>query len=241
MTSDITVLDGAIRKLGRLTKIDAADEAALRALPLRTSKAPAGHDLVHEGESTAEVCLLVEGFACRQKRARDGGRQIVSFHLPGDILGLERLLFDRADDELQTITPARLAWIPIAELRRVALERPAINDAFWRDTLVDSAVFREWCLNIGQRDAKARIAHLLCEFAARYEAAGLGTADRFDLPMSQELIADATGLTSVHVNRMLRELDREGVMIRNQREVRITDRERMCEIADFHPQYLHAA
>ena len=240
MSVPLHILDPAIRKLNRLTPLDRGDVAAFQALPVRTASAPPYQDLVQEGDVATECCILLEGYACRHKRARDHGRQIVSFHLPGDLLDLQRLLFAQADHDLQTITAAKLAWVPVEDLRRVARERPAIAEALWRDTLVDASIFREWLLNVGQRDAKARIAHLLCEFAARSEAAGLGSAERFELPMSQELIADATGLTSVHVNRMLRDLDREGVIVRNQREVRITDIARMHQIADFHPLYLHA-
>ena len=120
-------------------------------------------------------------------------------------------------------------------------ERPAINEALWRDSLIDASIFREWVLNVGRRDAKARIAHMLCEFASRRQAAGLGSPERFELPMTQEQIGDATGLTPVHVNRMLHALAADGVIVRDQREVEITDWPKMRRIADFDPAYLHAA
>jgi CRP-like cAMP-binding protein len=165
----------------------------------------------------------------------------VSFHIPGDILDLQHLLLSRADHNVQAITEITFATVSAAELKRLAQERPAVSEALWRDTLVDASVFREWVLNVGRRDAKARIAHMLCEFAARRDAAGLGSPERFELPMTQEQIADATGLTSVHVNRMLHELARDGVVVRDKREVEITDWTRMCRIADFDSAYLHAA
>jgi hypothetical protein len=113
------------------------------------------------------------------------------------------------------------------------------DDGRYVSALVDASVFREWVLNIGQRDAKSRVAHMLCEFAIRREAAGLGSPERFDLPMSQEQVGDATGLTSVHVNRMRRALGEDGVIDRNKRDVRITDWKRLRDIAGFDPMYLH--
>lgn len=235
------VFERAVRKLSRMSSLKEADITAIRALPFRISVAQPGYDIARDRNAAPECCFLLDGFACRHKHARDGGRQILSFHVPGDILDLPGLLFEQTDYDVETITAAELAWVPTDKLRRLAKSRPALNEALWRDTLVDAAIYREWLVNVGQRDAKTRIAHLLCEFAARCEAAGLGRADRFDLPMNQEQIADATGLTSVHVNRMLRELDRDGVILRTQRAVHITDLERMYRIGDFDPDYLHGA
>jgi CRP-like cAMP-binding protein len=239
--NDNDVLARAIRKLGSLTPLDQADREAIRSLPFTVQAAPAHQYLVREGGAATDCCVLLDGYACRHKMADDGGRQIVSFHMPGDILDLQHLLLSHADHNVQTITTATVAWIPAAALRRVAQERPAISEALWRDTLIDASVFREWVLNVGRRDAKSRIAHMLCEFAARRERAGLGSPERLELPISQEQIADATGLTSVHVNRMLHALAGDGVIVRNQREVRITDWARLCQIATFDAAYLHEA
>ena len=230
-----------IRKLDRLARLDQADRDAIRALPFKIKSAPSNHYLVREGDVAAECCILLKGYACRHKTTSSGGRQIVSFHMAGDILDLQHLLLTRADHNVQTITEVTVAWVPAADIRQLVQQRPTVAEALWRDTLIDASVFREWVLNVGRRDAKARIAHMLCEFAARREAAGLGSPERFELPMTQEQIGDATGMTSVHVNRMLHELGHEGVIVRNQREVQITDWARMRRIADFDPAYLHAA
>jgi CRP-like cAMP-binding protein len=230
-----------IRKLDRLARLEPADRAALRALPFRTQNVPAHRYLVREGDEAIECCVLLRGYACRHKATSTGARQIVSFHMPGDILDLQHLLLTRADHNLQTITEATVAWISAAQLKRIAQERPRVSEALWRDTLIDASIFREWVLNVGRRDAKARIAHMLCEFAARRQAAGLGSPERFELPMTQEQIGDATGLTGVHVNRMLHELARDGVLQRQGREVHITDWRQLCQVADFRDAYLHAA
>ena len=240
-TNDNDPLHQVIRKLDRLVRLEEADRDAIRSLPFSIGRVPANHFLVKDGDEAKDCSILLDGYACRHKTTSSGGRQIVSFHLPGDILDLQHLLLARADHNLQTITEARIATVPAAEIKRLLQERPALNEAFWRDTLIDASIFREWVLNVGRRDAKARIAHMLCEFAARREAAGLGSPERFELPMTQEQIGDATGMTPVHVNRMLHELGRDGVIVRNKREVEITDWEGMREIADFDPAYLHAA
>ena len=109
----------------------------------------------------------------------------------------------------------------------------------WYDTLVDGAIFREWIANVGRRDARTRIAHLLCEFSLRLEAAGLGNHLEWDLPMTQEQLADCTGLTPVHVNRMLKELDKKGLISRTRRSVTVNDWKALAEAGDFESAYLH--
>ena len=239
--NDNEALAGLIRKLERLTNLDKEDRRALMALPHMRENVPAGTLLVGEGRDTSQCCLLVEGFACRHKTTADGDRQIVSFHMRGDILDIQHLLLPRADHNVETITDALIAWVPSEELRRLARERPNIGEGLWRDTLIDASIFREWVLNVGRRGAKARIAHMLCEFVARAQAVGLGSPDHFWLPMTQEQIADATGLTTVHVNRMLRALREDGAIARDKREVQILDWDRMKADADFDALYLHAA
>jgi CRP-like cAMP-binding protein len=230
-----------ISKLERLGSLDQGDRDAIRALPFSMASAKAHEYLVREGDVPRQCCVLLTGFACRHKAASNGGRQIVSFHMAGDILDVQHLMLPRADHNVQTITTATYATVPSATLRQLTRDRPAVGEALWRDSLIDASIFREWVLNVGRRDAKMRVAHMLCEFATRREAAGLGSPEQFELPMTQEQIADATGLTPVHVNRMLAQLDREGVIRRDQRSVEISDWNRMRRIADFDPAYLHAA
>jgi len=240
-SSGIDPLAGLIRKLTSLNALGDEEIAGIRSLPLRAQRFKAGATIVSNGQLISECCLLVEGYACRHKLASDGGRQIVSFHVAGDILDIQHLLFEKADHNVQVIADAQVLFFPMRDFRRLIQERPEIGKALWRDCLVDASIFREWVLNVGRRDAKMRIAHMLCEFAFRHEAAGLGSPDRFTLPMTQEDIGDATGLTSVHVNRMLRALTEEGVIARTGREIRIADWERMKQVADFEPDYLHLA
>jgi CRP-like cAMP-binding protein len=221
--------------------LDAQDLTRLSQLPIRMERVPRSRLLIREGEQPDNCCLLVSGFACRYKEAATGLRQIVSFHLRGDLLDIQHLLLARADHSVEAITDAEIAWIPKADLLALAWERPGIGKAMWRDCLIDASIFREWVLNVGRRDGKTRIAHMLCEFVARCEAAGLGSAEGFVLPMTQEQIADAVGLTPVHVNRCLRVLDGDRVVVRNGAQFRVIDWARLCAIGDFDPAYLHNA
>ncbi len=241
LANDNDVFGALIGKLTRLGKLQNDDISAIRSLPVSVADAQPNQFLVREGESTGDCYLILSGYVCRHKLASNGGRQIVSFHMAGDIVDLQHLLFAKADHSIQTITAVQYARFSAKALRQMAQERPLVAEALWRDTLIDASIFREWVLNVGRRDAKARVAHMLCEFAVRREAAGLGSPERFDLPMSQEQIGDATGLTSVHVNRMLRSLAEDGVIDRDNRNVHIVEWDQMRRIADFDPMYLHAA
>jgi CRP-like cAMP-binding protein len=240
-TDDSDAFARVIRKLDRLADLREDDRDAIRCLAFRIETVPANHLLVGEGDDARDCCILLNGYACRHKRTSRGGRQIVSFHLPGDILDLQHLLLARADHNIQAVTEASVAWVSAADIKGLASAHPAVGEALWRDTLIDASIFREWVLNVGRRDAKARITHMLCEFVARREAAGLGMPERFELPFSNEQIGDATGLAAVHVSRILHDLGQDGVIVRDRREVEIRDWARMREIADFDPRYLHAA
>jgi CRP-like cAMP-binding protein len=228
-------------KLERLHTLDEKDREKLAALPMRLERAPRLHRLVREGDRPDHCCLLVEGFASRYKDLRSGARQIVSFHLRGDLLDIQHLLLSEADHSVETITPALVGWIPMQELLRLVWERPAIGKALWRDCLIDASIFREWVLNVGQRDAKSRIAHMLCEFVVRCEASGLGSPESIVVPITQGHIAEATGLTPVHVNRMLQALRSEGALERGTKNARVADMKLLRSIAGFDPAYLHAA
>jgi CRP-like cAMP-binding protein len=109
----------------------------------------------------------------------------------------------------------------------------------WIDTLIDASIFREWVVNVGRRNSRARVAHLLCEFSLRMEAAGLASNHHYELPMTQEQLADAVGLTSVHVNRVLKQLGEEGLISRDRRSIVIEDWKRLRETGDFNERYLH--
>jgi CRP-like cAMP-binding protein len=232
-------LEPMIRKLGHWVQLDNEDRAALRALPYRLKTVEAGQYVVRHGDKPANACLLLSGFAYRHKIVANGARQILSIHLSGDLVDLQNSFLGLADHNVQSLTMAEVALIPREAIKAIAGERPAVGAAMWHDTLVDASVFREWIANVGRRDARMRVAHLLCEFATRFEAAGIYRQANFDLPMSQEQLADCTGLTSVHVNRTLKGLEGEGLISRTHRSVTIDDWKALAKAADFQSDYLH--
>ncbi|WP_423604421.1 Crp/Fnr family transcriptional regulator [Sphingomonas sp. MS122] len=228
-----------VRKLeSRVTLYD-EDRAAILALPFRLQTTERETYLVREGEQPERACMLLSGFAFRQKVTSQGMRQIISLHIPGDFVDLQGVLLNLADHNVQALTRCEFAIVARNDIRALACTRPMVGLAMWTDTLIDASIFREWVVNVGRRDAMTRIAHLLCELARRMEAAGLADRLRYEMPMSQEQLADATGLTPVHVNRMLRDLDRSGLIVRNHRTIVIRDWEGLSELADFNENYLH--
>lgn len=232
------------RVLARLESrgpLDQEDREAVRALPLTYRTLDPAAYIVREGEPSEMCALLLSGIAYRHKVTGEGQRQIVSVHMPGEFLDLQNSLLDVADHNVQTLTRCEVAAVPVAALRSLAQDRPRIGRAMWIETLVDAAVFREWIVNVGRRDSISRIAHLLCELALRLEEAGLAHGHRYELPMTQEQIADCAGLTPVHVNRVLKELGRLGLIDREKRSISIVDWNRLREKGDFNTRYLHLA
>jgi CRP-like cAMP-binding protein len=228
-----------LRKLGYWAALDGDDRSALLALPHTLRTFGSNQYLVRETDRVTHSCLLREGFAYRHKIVGSGARQIFSIHMSGDIVDLQNALVGRADHSVQALTDCEVALIPREAITKLAFDRPAIGLAMWYDTIVDAAIFREWIANVGRRDAKTRVAHLLCEFALRLEAAGIGDQTHYELPMTQEQLADCTGLTSVHVNRTLQALGHEGLIARAKRAVRIADWKKLAAAGDFDASYLH--
>jgi CRP-like cAMP-binding protein len=232
-------LSPMIDKLQLWRPLDPAEKRAILALPHKVEEARAHACLVREGEKPSHSCLLLEGFAFRHKVLVDGSRSISAIHMKGDIVDLQNALLGTADHSVETLTRATVAFIPREEMKRIAFEFPSVGLAMWYDTLVDGSIFREWIANIARRDAAARLAHLLCEFGLRLQAIGLGDRQSYQLPMTQEQLADATGLTSVHVNRTLMDLESRGLIARSKKAVTIADWKRMEDAAGFNEAYLH--
>jgi CRP-like cAMP-binding protein len=160
--------------------------------------------------------------------------------MKGDMVDLQNSFLTVADHSVQVLTESEVAFIPRDEIKKLAFARPNVGMAMWFDTLVDGSVFREWIANVGRRDARTRIAHLLCEFSLRLKVAGLGEATNYELPMTQEQIADTTGLTSVHTNRTIKALEADGLITRSSsRSITIGDWQKLADVGDFDSNYLH--
>jgi CRP-like cAMP-binding protein len=232
-------LESFLRKIEHWTRLDPADKAALLALPYVVRDLPRHATIVRERDRPAHSCVLLSGLSIRHKLVATGARQIVGIQVAGDMVDLQNSMFEIADHGVQTLTQAEVAFIPRQALRDLAASRPAVGIAMWFDTLLDASISREWIANVGRRDARTRLAHLLCEMALRFEMAGLGEQKSYEFPMSQEQIADTLGLTSVHVNRMLKALEADRLIVRTRRSVTIADWAQLIKAGDFDSTYLH--
>jgi CRP-like cAMP-binding protein len=228
-----------LRKLETRAQLDDADRAALLALHFTERAYPPGSCLTREGMMVSHCALILEGFVYREKVTLDGGRQILSIHVVGDVVDLEGALLAVADHNVQILTRCRMAEIPVSEIAQLIERHPKVARALWVDTLIDASIYREWLLNIGRRPARQRLAHLFCELAKRLKLAGLGDEHGYRMPLTQEQLADATGLTPVHVNRCLKALEGDGLIVRNRRFVTIPDWDRLSSESGFSPLYLH--
>lgn len=213
------------------------DRAALAGLertpPLR---AEARRDLVREGDAPRTLRLILSGWACRYKSLPDGRRQYVGILLPGDFCQLDVC---RMDHSVGAITPVTYTKIAPASLERIIAARPRIGQALKWQGLVSASIQREWLLSVGQRSARERVAHLLVELFLRLRAIDLADGDSCDFPITQSDLAEATGLTPVHVNRTLQDLRREGLVELAQKRLAIPDLAALKRAALFKPDYLH--
>ena len=208
-------------------------------LPTQVMDIRADQDLVREGDRPSRSFLLLEGFACVFKVTGDGKRQIMAFHVPGDIPDLHSLHLKVLDMSVVTITPCKVGFIQHEAIRDVCNRYPRIAAALWRDTLIDAAIFREWMINVGRRPAISRLAHILCEMVVRLRTVGLAEDHRCDLPITQTELSDALGLSAVHVNRVLQELRGMGLIQWRSGMLMVLDWEKLKEVGDFDPTYLH--
>ncbi len=228
-----------IHKLESILVLSEDEEDVLRKLSGTVKSLGPRQDLVCEGDRPSECCLILEGFAYRYKLTEEGKRQIFSFHIPGDLPDLQSLHLDVMDHSVASLSACKAMSIPHETVRDLTRRCPRIGDAFWRDTLIDGAVFREWMLGLGRREAYGRMAHFLCELYVRLRAVGLTDGDGYAMPLTQAELGDALGLSTVHVNRTLQELRGEGLITLRAGAVTVLDWDRLKEAGEFDPTYLH--
>jgi CRP-like cAMP-binding protein len=228
-----------ITKLMISNVLDGDDISAIRNLPIRNREVGADHIIISEGDRPQDCCLISEGFAFRSRTTFDGLRQILSLHIPGDIPDLQSLHLKLMDHDLITLTPCTLGLIPHEAIKHLARTRPNVAAALWRETLIDASIFREWVVDLGRRSAAARMAHLLNELYSRLEAIGRARNGMFELPITQTELADCLGLSTVHVNRVLQDLRKQGLLKVTRSEFHLLRQEELKELAGFDPAYLH--
>ncbi|MEG3164972.1 Crp/Fnr family transcriptional regulator [Sphingomonas sp. PB2P19] len=202
---------------------------------------PARHQLVRAGDPVDSSTLLLEGYICRYMDDREGQRQLVAVHVPGDFVDLHGFPMKRLDHDVATLGPAKVATFDHRTLTTITERFPHLTRMLWFSTLLDSAMHREWIFRLGRLGAEGRLAHLFCELHVRLEMVGLAKDGVFSLAMTQPDLAEACGITGVHVNRVLRSLRERGAMTFKGSEVRILDRKALERIAEFEPDYLYGS
>jgi CRP-like cAMP-binding protein len=229
-----------IAKLERFTKLSSEDKAALRRLGSgRVRQIGPHHDIISEGERPIDVTVVLSGWAYRHKHLEDGRRQIIAFFLPGDVCDHNVFILREMDHSISTMTPVSIAAVSREALEDVTANHPRIAQGMQWDALVTAAIQREWTVSIGQRSAMERVAHLLCELFLRLKSVNLVDGNSCDFPVTQADLADATGLSNVHVNRTLQELRSAGLIELKARTLTVPDLDALMRASLFNPSYLH--
>lgn len=228
-----------IEKLCNFVDLEREDEDALLLATSNARKIAARTDLIREGDRPGPVFIVLEGWACRYKILPNGARQVMAFLMPGDCCDLHIGLLDEMDHSIQVITPALVATVDRDAMDLLMERHPRIARAMYIAQLVDEGTMRSWITSMGRRTSIERVAHLMCELYLRSRNIGLTFDHHFILPVSQVLLADALGMTPVHLNRVLKELRLSGAMTLERGSLVIADPTKLVQIAGFDENYLH--
>ncbi len=227
-----------IRKLEMFGPLPEDDKRLLDQIIQHPRTVGSYQDIIREGDAPTDVRLILEGFACRYKMLPGGTRHIMAYLIPGDICDLHVFILKAMDHGISTLSPCTVVGIPRQRVLEL-IERPCIARAFWWAALVDEATLREWLVNIGGRTAEKRVAHLLCELLVRLQAVGLVTDGAYELPLTQTILGETMGLSTVHMNRVLQSLRMENLMTLSHKKLVIPDIDKLKQFSGFNPNYLH--
>ena len=228
-----------ILKLEQRDQLSADEKRVLEGAISRVRVVAADEDIIREGDYPTESSLLLEGFAARYKVLSNGRRQITALHVTGDFVDLHSFLLKPMDHGVLALTPCRLAVVSHAAIEKITEEDPHLGRLLWLSTLIDGAIHREWLTAMGRRSAAAHMAHLICELFVRLEVVGQIQDDTIQLPITQSELGDTLGLSTVHVNRVLQELRKEGLIRLRGSAMTILDWDRLQKVAEFAPTYLN--
>ena len=238
-SSKEVLMEALFARLSHYCEIGEEERDAIYALPIRERSHEPGDDIIQRGEEPDEALVIKSGWAARYIALSDGRTQIVNFMLPGDMFDLQAFIADEADHSIAAITNVTVLAIPSSAVVDLFSQPNNVGLAFWWATLQEEAILREQIVRNGRRSATERVAHLLLELHRRALVIGHGDESEFRLPVSQVLIADALGLSYVHVSRVLTKLVNDGLIERRKDLITIIDRGKLIEICDFSPGYLH--
>jgi CRP-like cAMP-binding protein len=228
-----------LRKLANFTELSAEEKSAVDECCGDVRYFAAGEDVISQGDRTGGVKLLLEGFACRYKVLEDGRRQVVAYFVPGDLCDLRVFILKRMDHSIGAVCASKVATISPENVLRLTHNYPSLTRALWWSTLVEEAIAREWIVNVGQRNALERMAHLFCELLYRFRAVGLNDGMSCTLPLTQVELAETLGLSSVHVNRTLQALRKRKLITLENGTLTIDNLDELKELSFFDPDYLH--
>jgi CRP-like cAMP-binding protein len=228
-----------ILKLDQRDRLSDDEKRVLESAIARVRVVAADEDIVHEGDRPNESSLLLDGFAARYKIFSNGRRQITALHVAGDFVDLHSFLLKTMDHGVLALTPCRVAVVPHSVLEKITDEHPHLTRLLWLSTLVDGAIHREWLTAMGRLSATAHLAHLICELFLRLETVGRTEGDTIQIPLTQAELGDTLGLSTVHVNRVLQELRKEGLIRWQGDALTILDWDRLKAVGEFTPTYLN--
>lgn len=234
-----SALDLFLSRLLAHSELSDEEQSAITALPTTRVEVGANRDIVRLGETVDHACLVERGLTGHFGETEDGKRQFISLHIPGEMADLRSLLVPEASASLNALTRSTILRVPRGALLKLEERYPAVATAFSRDCMLQGEIVAQWLVNVGRRDARTRLAHLLCEMAMRFGEARHEPALRYELPMTQEQLGDALGLTSVHVNRTLGALREDGIVSVTRWDVAIADWNALAASGEFDPAYLH--
>lgn len=231
--------DALLKHLSRIGELSSDDREAVLAIKGDIRTVRRHEDIVKTGSSPTFCVTVIRGFLQRYNSRRDGSRQIHSFYIAGDAPSLESLHLNRVDNSICAVVNSEVAVIPHPELLALSAARPNVQALIWRSSLIQASLYREWLMRNSLLPADASMAHLFCEIYTRCEAAGLVNGHGCDVPLTQEMLADALGLTGVHVNRTLQSLREAGLVEHKNGRLHVHDVRKLSSFADFDPFYLH--
>lgn len=233
------ILNSFLTRLRLTDGISHEAEQAVARLPITVRSMSAGQTIVATGDRPSSCCLVIEGFVHRSKIVSEGKRQIFAFHQPGDIPDLQSLFLHVLDHDVITLGDCVLGFIPHDSVRSLVRSSPEVAEALWRDTLIDAAIFREWICNVGQRHAASRLAHLILEVYTRLKTIRRTEGNSFQFPVTQQILAEAIGTSSVHLNRVAKQLRENGLLEIDRGRIGILNFDGLRKVADFDTLYLH--
>lgn len=225
-------------KTHQTPRLSEAEAASLEASVGRTTEYRPKQIIVRQQVPLTQCTLLLEGFVERYKDTPEGRRQILAIHIPGDFVDLHSYPLKRLEHSVAALTSVKVALFPHPAIRALTEQSPTLTELLWRSTLIDAAINREWIVSVGARSAAVRLAHLFCEMYMRLERIGMTDGMRFAFPLTQIDLADATGLTPVHANRMLRQLREQGLLEFRSGTATILDWAGLRSFAEFDAGYL---